>query len=76
MGLGYEPPVIGTHLGAEADAAWTLLPGMTLLVSAYAWAEGVGGYLGQEAVLVTDDGLEVLTRASHGPLADDEGSPA
>jgi Xaa-Pro aminopeptidase len=70
IGLGYETPVIGTALGPDADAAWTLVPGATLVVTAYVWREGTGGYLGQEVVLVTDDGHELLTRASHGPLAE------
>jgi Xaa-Pro aminopeptidase len=69
VGLGYEPPVVGTALGPDADARWVLEPGMTLAVGAYAWERGAGGYLGQEIVLVTADGPEVLTRLSHGPLA-------
>jgi Xaa-Pro aminopeptidase len=70
VGLGYEAPVIGTSLGADADGVWTLTPGMTLAVGAYVWEEGVGGVLGEEVVLITDDGHEVLTRLAHGPLAE------
>lgn len=68
VGLGYEPPIVGTALGADARSI--LDPGMTLAVCAYVWERGVGGYLGHEVVLVTDDLPEVLTRLSHGPLAD------
>ncbi len=71
LGLGYEVPVIGTGLDAAADAVWTLVPGMTLVVGAYVWEEGAGGFLGEEVVLITDDGHEVLTRLSHGPLAEE-----
>jgi Xaa-Pro aminopeptidase len=69
VGLGYETPVVGASLGDEADGAWAFTAGMTLAVSGYVWAAGVGGYLGQEVVLITDDGHEVLTRAAHGQLA-------
>jgi Xaa-Pro dipeptidase len=32
-----------------------------LAVTAYVWAEGVGAVLHRDAVLITDDGPEVLT---------------
>lgn len=60
VGLGAEAPVIGPGGGDAVIEA-----GMTLAVGAYVWAEGVGGYLAREVVLVTDDGPELLTRASH-----------
>jgi hypothetical protein len=34
------------------------------------WEPGVGGYLGTETVLITDDGPQRLTNLSHRPLAE------
>jgi Xaa-Pro aminopeptidase len=60
LGLGFDPPVVTPQLQATA-AAETLEPGMVLSVTGYVWQEGVGAVFGREAVLVTDDGPEVLT---------------
>lgn len=70
VGTGWEPPLIGSGLGAEADSRAILEAGMVLTVQGYLWAEGVGGYLGKETVAITDDGCEVITCLSHGPLSD------
>lgn len=70
VGMGWEPPLIGTALGAEADSHAILEPGMVLTVQGYVWQEGVGGYLGKETVAITADGCEVITRLSHGPLSE------
>jgi len=67
--MGWEPPLIGTAMGAEADSRAILEPGMVLTMQAYVWERGVGGYLGKETVTITDDGCEVLTRLGYGPLA-------
>jgi Xaa-Pro aminopeptidase len=69
LGLGMEPPLVGSRLGSNAESAWTLRPGMVLSVGGYLWASGVGGVLARDAVLITDDGREVLTTHSDGPLA-------
>jgi Xaa-Pro aminopeptidase len=68
VGLGAEPPLIGSGLGATS---W-LRDGMVLAVEAWVAAEGAGGVLEQDLVLVTDAGPEVLTRYGRGLLADDE----
>jgi Xaa-Pro aminopeptidase len=66
VGLGAEPPLIGAGLGATSR----LQVGMVLAVEAWVAAEGAGGVLEQDLVLVTDAGPEVLTRYGRGSLAD------
>lgn len=70
VGMGWEPPIIGTALGAEADSRTAFEPGMVLTVQAYVWERGVGGYLAKETVAITADGHEVLTKLGFGPLAE------
>jgi Xaa-Pro dipeptidase len=70
MGMGWEPPLIATAMGAAADSRAMLEPGMVLSVQAYVWQEGIGGYLGKESVAITSDGCEVITQLGHGPLAE------
>jgi Xaa-Pro dipeptidase len=70
IGMGWEPPLIGTALGAEADSHAILEPGMVLSVQGYVWQQGIGGYLGKETVAITTEGCEVITRLGHGPLAE------
>jgi Xaa-Pro aminopeptidase len=70
IGMGWEPPLIGTALGTEADSRAILEPGMVLTVQGYVWQQGVGGYLGKETVAITADGCEVITRLGPGPLAE------
>lgn len=69
VGLGFEPPMIGSPLGERFDAAWALQAGMVLAFQGYAWSAGVGGYFGKEMLLVTEDGNELLTRFGDGALA-------
>jgi Xaa-Pro dipeptidase len=71
VGMGWEAPIIGTALGAEADARAILEPGMVLNVQGYVWEPGVGGYLGKETVALTGEGCEVITQLGYGPLAED-----
>jgi Xaa-Pro aminopeptidase len=43
---------------------------MVFVLEPIAWADGTGGYRGEEIVAVTDDGYELLsdhTYAPHGP---------
>ena len=70
IGMGWEPPLIGTALGTEADSRAILEPGLVLTVQGYVWQQGVGGYLGKETVAITADGCEVITRLGPGPLAE------
>ncbi|MFI6551316.1 M24 family metallopeptidase [Streptomyces prunicolor] len=60
LGLGFDPPVVTSGLPATA-AEERLEPGMALAVTGYVWQEGVGSVLRREAVLITDDGAELLT---------------
>jgi Xaa-Pro dipeptidase len=60
LGLGFDPPVISPNL-PKTSAAERLDPGTVLAVTAYVWEPGVGAVFSRDAVLITDDGPEVLT---------------
>ncbi|WP_409435202.1 M24 family metallopeptidase [Mycobacterium sp. SMC-14] len=60
LGLGLDPPVVSAHLPRTA-ASGRLEPGMVLAVTGYVFEPGVGAVFGREAVLITEDGHEVLT---------------
>jgi Xaa-Pro dipeptidase len=60
LGLGFDPPVVSQHLPATA-AQERLDPGTVLALTGYVWAEGVGAVLHRDAVLIGDNGPEVLT---------------
>jgi Xaa-Pro dipeptidase len=60
LGLGFDPPVVAPRLPATA-AEERLDPGMVLAVTGHVWEQGVGAVFGRDAILVTDDGPEVLT---------------
>ncbi|HET9874240.1 MAG TPA: M24 family metallopeptidase [Mycobacterium sp.] len=60
LGLGFDPPVVSAQLPATA-AGEHLEPGMVLAVTGYVFEPGVGAVFGREAVLITDDGHDVLT---------------
>jgi Xaa-Pro aminopeptidase len=60
LGLGFDPPVVSADL-PTTNAAERLEPGMVLAVSAYVWEPGVGAVFSRDAVLVGDNGPEVLT---------------
>jgi Xaa-Pro dipeptidase len=60
LGLGFDPPVISADL-PETCAAERLEPGMVLAVTGYVWQSGVGAVFSRDAVLIGDDGAEVLT---------------
>lgn len=60
LGMGFDTPVVSPDLPQTA-AAERLESGMVLAVTGYVWEQGVGAVLGREAVLITDDGHEVLT---------------
>jgi Xaa-Pro aminopeptidase len=68
VGLGHEGPVAGTSLGAAFDARQRIEAGMVLAVRTMVTG-APGAYLGEEMVLVRDDGPELLTTLAHGPLA-------
>ncbi|MCG5434196.1 M24 family metallopeptidase [Mycobacterium sp. MYCO198283] len=60
LGLGFDPPVVSADLPATC-AQERLEPGMVLAVTGYVWQHGVGAVFTREAVLIGDDGPEVLT---------------
>lgn len=62
LGMGFDPPVVSDHL-PESAVRERLEPGMVLAVTSYVWEAGVGAVFGREAVLVSADGPEVLTRS-------------
>jgi Xaa-Pro dipeptidase len=60
LGLGLDPPVISADL-PSTSAGERFEPGMVFAVTAYVWEAGVGAVFRRDAVLVGDDGPEVLT---------------
>jgi Xaa-Pro aminopeptidase len=60
LGLGFDPPVVSPDL-PETSIAAQLDPGTVLAVTGYVWERGVGAVYQRDAVLITDDGAEVLT---------------
>ncbi|WP_280416256.1 M24 family metallopeptidase [Nocardia carnea] len=64
LGVGFDPPVVAPALRGTADAE-QLEPGMVLAVTGYVWAEGVGAVFGRDAVLIGDDGPQVLTSSPY-----------
>jgi Xaa-Pro dipeptidase len=60
LGLGFDPPVVSPDL-PETSAEAHLDPGAVLAVTGYVWEQGVGAVYRRDAVLITDDGAEVLT---------------
>jgi Xaa-Pro dipeptidase len=60
LGLGFDPPVVSPDLPQTSTEAH-LDPGTVLAVTGYVWAPGVGAVYQRDAVLITDDGAEVLT---------------
>lgn len=62
LGMGFDPPVVSHHLPQTA-AAERLEAGTVLSVTGYVWEQGAGAVFGREAVLIGDDGPEVLTRS-------------
>jgi len=64
-----EAPFIGTDLGPDFDESIVLVPGMVFVLEPIAWADGTGGYRGEEIVAVTDDGYELLSDFHYEPYA-------
>jgi Xaa-Pro aminopeptidase len=60
LGLGFDPPVVSPDL-PTTTVAERLDPGTVLALTAYVWQEGVGAVFRRDAVLITDNGAEVLT---------------
>lgn len=62
LGAGFDSPVVSPQLAATA-AGERLEPGMVLAVTGYVFEAGVGAVFRRDAVLITDDGADVLTSA-------------
>lgn len=70
IGLGgVEAPFVGTELGEAAEDAIGLVPGMVIVVEPYVWSEGVGGYRGEESILITPSGPTRLSHFAYGAFA-------
>ncbi|HKV19376.1 MAG TPA: M24 family metallopeptidase, partial [Mycobacterium sp.] len=63
LGLGFDPPVISADLPGTCGQE-RLEPGMVLAVTGYVWEPGVGAVFSRDAVLIGDDGAEVLTSSA------------
>jgi Xaa-Pro aminopeptidase len=59
LGLGFDPPVVSSRLPATA-AEERLDPGTVLAVTGYVWEQGAGAVFRRDAVLITDEGTEIL----------------
>jgi Xaa-Pro aminopeptidase len=68
IGLGHEGPIAGGGLSPAGEAAQGIEAGMVLGVKALV-SGPEGGYLGEDMVLITASGPELLTTLGHGPLA-------
>ena len=70
LGLGFDPPVVSPDLPLTSVAE-RLDPGTVLAVTAYVWQRGVGAVFQRDAVLITDNGPEILTTSPscHGSAA-------
>jgi Xaa-Pro dipeptidase len=60
LGLGFDPPVVSRQLPATA-AAERLEPGMVLALTGYVWREGLGAVFRRDAVVINENGPELLT---------------
>lgn len=58
LGLGMERPVVGDGLGADE----VLVAGSVLAVTSWVTAEGVGGHLERDVVVVGEGGTEMVSR--------------
>ena len=64
-----EAPFVGTDLGPDFDESIVLGPGMVFVLEPIAWADGTGGYRGEEIVAVTDTGYHLLSDHPYAPYA-------
>ena len=60
LGLGFDLPLV-THALPRTAAEQQLEPGMVLALTAYVWEEGVGAVYGQEPVVITAAGPDLLS---------------
>ncbi len=60
LGLGFDLPIV-THALPRTAAEERMEAGMVLALTAYVWREGVGAVYGQEPLVVTATGPELLS---------------
>jgi Xaa-Pro aminopeptidase len=60
LGLGFDLPLV-THALPNTASDQQLEPGMVFALTAYVWKHGVGAVYGQEPVVLTDTGPELLS---------------
>ena len=60
LGLGFDLPLV-THALPRTAGEQHVEAGMVLALTAYVWKEGVGALYGQEPVVVTATGPELLS---------------
>jgi Xaa-Pro dipeptidase len=66
LGLGFDPPVVSQTLLAAGEID-QLDPGMVLAITGYVWQQGIGAVFREDTVLLTDDGVNVLTTSPSWP---------
>jgi len=62
LGLGFDPPVVSETLVAAGEHD-VLEAGMVLAVTGYVWQSGIGAVFTRNAVLIGEDGAELLTHS-------------
>jgi Xaa-Pro aminopeptidase len=60
LGLGFDQP-LATHKLPRTAAEQRLQPGMVLALTAYVWKEGVGAIYGEEPLVITATGPDLLS---------------
>ncbi len=63
LGLGYDLPLVTAVLPRTAGEQ-LIEAGMVLALTAYIWKEGIGAVYGQEPVVITETGPELLSTTS------------
>ncbi|MEE9285660.1 MAG: M24 family metallopeptidase, partial [Dehalococcoidia bacterium] len=72
IGMGFQPPVVGTYLGEAVEERYELKRDMVLVLEPYTWRDGVGGFQAKQMVHITADGPEVWGQFPMGPLAGED----
>ncbi len=69
IGMGFQPPIVGSYLGEAAEERYELKADMVLVLEPYTWREGIGGYQAKQMVHITANGPAVWGQLPMGPLA-------
>jgi hypothetical protein len=69
IGLGHEGPLAGPGMSTGLEHEQVIVADMVIGVRAFV-SGADGGFYGEDMVLVTDEGPELLTTLGPGPLAD------